>query len=112
MTFVSVGNAKHQFHRLLKGVAVIASKLPQPVVVQHGYTPFESPLCKAKAFMGMGNLQQYQDANSLCACQAGSIIHAISRKVPVVMPRRVSFGEHINDHQVQLQHCQKRVKWL
>ena len=55
MTFVSVGNAKHPFHRLLKGVAVIASKLPQPVVVQHGHTPFESPLCKAKAFMNINN---------------------------------------------------------
>jgi UDP-N-acetylglucosamine transferase subunit ALG13 len=33
---------------------------------------------------------------------AGSIMHAVEAgKVPVVMPRRAAFGEHVNDHQVE-----------
>ena len=104
MTFVSVGNAKHPFHRLLKGVAVIASKLPQPVVVQHGHTPFESPLCKAKAFMNMEEfILNIKNAELLIMhAGAGSVINTIEAgKVPVVMPRRISFREHVNDHQVE-----------
>lgn len=104
MTFVSVGNAQQPFNRFLKNVAAIALKLPQPVIVQHGHTPFECPVCKAKAFMGMEEFSSnIRDAELLIMhAGAGSIIHAIEAgKVPVVMPRRVSFGEHINDHQVQ-----------
>jgi UDP-N-acetylglucosamine transferase subunit ALG13 len=33
---------------------------------------------------------------------AGSVIHAIQAgKVPVIMPRCVHYGEHVNDHQVE-----------
>lgn len=104
MTFVSVGNAKQLFRRFLNEVAMIASKLPQPVIVQHGHTPFECPICKAKAFMDMEEFgSNIRDAELLIMhAGAGSVIHAIEAgKVPVVMPRRVSFGEHVNDHQVE-----------
>jgi UDP-N-acetylglucosamine transferase subunit ALG13 len=104
MTFVSVGNAKQLFRRFLNEVAVIASKLPQPVIVQHGHTPFECPICKAKAFMDMEEFSSnIKNAELLIMhAGAGSVIHAIEAgKVPVVMPRRASFGEHVNDHQVE-----------
>jgi len=104
MTFVSIGNAKQVFPRLLNEVAMIASRLPQPVIVQHGHTPFECSVCKAKAFMKMEEFAEHvRDASLLIMhAGAGSIINAIeSGKVPVVMPRRVSLGEHINDHQVE-----------
>ena len=33
---------------------------------------------------------------------AGSVIHAVrAGKVPVVVPRRAQFGEHVDDHQVE-----------
>jgi UDP-N-acetylglucosamine transferase subunit ALG13 len=33
---------------------------------------------------------------------AGSVIHAVrAGKIPVVMPRRVEFGEHVDNHQVE-----------
>lgn len=37
---------------------------------------------------------------------AGSIMHAVEAgKIPVVMPRRAAFGEHVNDHQVEFAHA-------
>lgn len=33
---------------------------------------------------------------------AGSVIHAIrAGKFPVIMPRRIAYAEHVNDHQVE-----------
>lgn len=34
---------------------------------------------------------------------AGTLIHVFrARKVPIVMPRRMEYGEHIDDHQTEL----------
>ena len=40
---------------------------------------------------------------------AGSLIHAVrAGKVPVVMPRRAVYGEHIDDHQLDLSRALER----
>ena len=106
-TFVSVGNANQPFARLLEIVSTLAEQdeLPLPVVVQHGYTPFVSVVCEAIAFMSMDDFSNHvQNAELLILhAGAGSMIHACQAgKVPVVMPRRACFGEHIDDHQVEL----------
>lgn len=104
-SFVTVGNNKKPFTRLLQAVAEMAQRLPQPVVVQHGHTPFSSSLCTCIPFMGM---DQFQDAirNSelvIMHAGAGSILRAIeARKVPVIVPRLYASGEHVNDHQLEL----------
>ena len=104
MTFVSVGNARQPFKRLLEGIVTIASRLPQPVIVQHGHTPFGCSVCKSVDFMDMNEFVQNVRSAELLIMHAGagSVIHAIeSGKVPVVMPRRVSLAEHVDDHQVE-----------
>lgn len=106
-TFVSVGNANQPFHRLLKAVDLLAQQkeFPQPVVVQHGFTPFRSEFCISKDFMSMEAFAEQIYASDLLILHAGagSMIHACKAgKVPVVAPRRVCFGEHIDDHQVEL----------
>ncbi len=104
-TFVSVGNALQPFTRLLEGVSRIAAQLPQPVVVQHGHTPFSDHACQLVPFLGMEEFIRHIHSADLLIMHAGagSVIHAIEAgKVPVVMPRRAAFGEHVNDHQVEL----------
>lgn len=104
-TFVSVGNALQPFSRLLEGVSRFAVQLPQPVIVQHGHTPFSYRGCQAIPFLSMEEfLQSVQNAELLILhAGAGSIIHAVeARRFPVVMPRRAAQGEHVNDHQVEL----------
>jgi UDP-N-acetylglucosamine transferase subunit ALG13 len=106
-TFVSVGNANQPFARLLKAVSVLAEKgdLPLPVIVQHGHTPFSSDGCTAIDFMAMEDFAKHVRGAELLIFHAGagSMIHACQAgKVPVVMPRRACFGEHIDDHQLEL----------
>lgn len=103
-TFVSVGNAHQPFGRLLEAVRAIAQRLPQPVIVQHGYTPFDDAGCTRVSFLGMDEfIRQICNSDLLIThAGAGSVIHALQAgKVPVIMPRRFSLGEHINDHQVE-----------
>lgn len=103
-TFVSVGNAKQPFRRLLDAVARLAPRLPQPVVVQHGHTPFACEHCQAVTFLGMGEFaRRVAEAELLILhAGAGSVIHAIeAAKRPVVMPRRADLGEHVNNHQLE-----------
>ncbi len=103
-TFVSLGNALQPFARLLDGVSRLANQLPGPVMVQHGHTPFHDATCQAVPFLGMHEFIEYIHNADLLIMHAGagSIMHAVEAgKVPVVMPRRAAFGEHVNDHQVE-----------
>jgi UDP-N-acetylglucosamine transferase subunit ALG13 len=103
-TFVSLGNALQPFARLLEGIGRLATQLPQPVIVQHGHTPFRDRACLPAPFLGMDEfIEHIHNADLLIMhAGAGSIMHAVEAgKVPVVMPRRAAFGEHVNDHQVE-----------
>lgn len=102
-TFVSVGNAQQPFTRLLDEVARISPQLPQPVLVQHGHTPFAAAGCVAVDFLDPARYaEQIRTARVLVLhAGAGSVLHAIeSGHVPVVVPRLARFGEHVNDHQL------------
>jgi UDP-N-acetylglucosamine transferase subunit ALG13 len=104
-TFVSVGNATQPFTRLLDAVAVIAKKLPQPLVIQNGRTPFRGHACFVVEFMGMDEFDTLIRGSQLLILHAGAgaVIHAVQAgKIPVVMPRRAHYGEHIDDHQLEL----------
>jgi UDP-N-acetylglucosamine transferase subunit ALG13 len=103
-TFVSVGNAHQPFSRLLDQIEVISSSLPQPVVVQHGHTPFKSETCLARQFIGMSEFEHLINHADLVILHAGggAVLQAVkSGKVPIIVPRRHQFGEHVDDHQVE-----------
>lgn len=104
-TFVSVGNATQPFRRLLDGVASVVNELPAPVFVQSGSAPFCAGGCESTPFLTMDEFERRVGESTLLILHAGagSLITALRcRKVPVVMPRRARFGEHVDDHQVEL----------
>jgi len=104
-TFVSVGNATQPFDRLIDAVLKIATRLPQPVVVQHGNTPFQGAQgCIARPFVEMWEFSLLVARAELLILHAGagSVIHAIrAGKIPVIMPRRAKYGDHVDDHQLE-----------
>lgn len=103
--FVSVGNLKKPFNRLLLAVRDNVALLPAPVVVQHGHTPFSGAGCQAVEFLKMEDFQRLVAEADLVILHggAGSIITALQAgKKPIVMARRAQFGEHIDDHQQDL----------
>lgn len=103
LILVSVGNAHQPFRRLLDAVDAAAEEnifRGEPVLVQAGHTPFSSTACTAVDFLTM---QEFIDAvrNAtvlICHGGAGTLHHAFAYgKIPVVMPRRVHYGEHVDD---------------
>lgn len=104
-TFVTLGNATQPFERLLKAVESAMDLLPKPVLVQHGATPLRFAGCEAFPFMGMDEFGERIRESSLLIMHAGagSLVHAVDAgKVPIVMPRERAYGEHVDDHQVEL----------
>ena len=104
-TFVSVGNTTQPFDRLLEAVTAVVRDLPQPVFVQCGSTPFHAKGCENVAFLNMSEFQSRVGQSTLVIMHAGagSLITALrSDKVPVVMARRARYGEHVDDHQIEL----------
>ena len=103
-TFVSVGNATQPFPRLLDAVANMAAELPQPVTVQYGNSAFSCTACRSVDFVAMDSFMKHmQEADLLILhAGAGAIISAMQvGKVPVVVPRKAEYGEHIDNHQLE-----------
>jgi UDP-N-acetylglucosamine transferase subunit ALG13 len=108
MVFVTVGNATQGFRRLLDAVEdIIASGYfgQEAVVIQSGHNPgFGSLHANVFPFISVDEFDRQMESASLIICHGGCTqLHAIRLgKVPVVMPRRKKYGEHVNDHQMQL----------
>lgn len=107
-TFVTVGNARQPFSRLLDAVAAVAGSLPGPVLVQRGHTPFGCAGMEVVDFVAMDRFSDWvaQADVLIMHAGAGSVIQAVrAGKAPIVMPRRAMLGEHVNDHQVEFAHA-------
>lgn len=109
VVLVTVGNATQGFPRLLEGVDRLAGQgffSDKVVVIQIGNNPgFRASHCKQQDFFPMYQFaQMIREADLLiCHAGAGTLIHVLQAgKVPVVMPRRKKYGEHVDDHQVEL----------
>ena len=91
MILVTLGTQNNSFHRLLEEVQknIDNGKIKEEVVVQSGYTKFNSPNMKILDEVPQGGV--------------GSIITAITKgKKVIAVPRLGKYNEHVNDHQVEI----------
>ena len=109
MILVTVGNATQGFRRLLEPIDDLAKEgffNPVRVFMQTGHIRDFKPIhCEYKDFLEMDEFLEFIENSDLIICHGGcgTLLHALRiGKVPVAMPRRKRYGEHVNDHQVQL----------
>ena len=109
MIFVTVGNATQGFRRLLDAVDALVRNgffERETIFLQIGNNRgFHSQLYEYKPFLTIEEFQQWMEKADLIISHGGcgTLLHAIRyAKVPVVMPRRKKYAEHVNDHQMQL----------
>jgi beta-1,4-N-acetylglucosaminyltransferase len=109
MIFVTIGNAKQGFKRLLDAIDDLASKdffAPETVLLQIGNNKdFMAHSCKQEKFLGMDEFSKIVEESNLVICHAGagSLSHVFRfGKIPVVMPRRKKYNESIDDHQIEI----------
>lgn len=102
MIFVTVGTHQQAFQRLLDGLV----NLPDDeLVVQYGYGRPPLGTEEAAAFFGYREVLERMERARVVVTHAGvgSILTALRvGHTPVVVPRLHSFGEHVDDHQVEL----------
>jgi UDP-N-acetylglucosamine transferase subunit ALG13 len=108
LIFVTVGNARQGFDRLIAAAETlsISSAIQEEIVVQHGHTKLP-PVAHFTpvAFVNGEQFERYlRDATAIVSHGGcGTLLQAIrAGKVPVVVPRREKFAEHVNDHQMEL----------
>lgn len=105
MVFVTVGNATQGFSRLVHAVGVLRQRgelADEQVVVQWGNTPgAHAGSLVGAAFYPLDEFNDLLKEASLVITHGGCTVLSAIRlgKLPVVMPRRRTHGEHANDHQ-------------
>jgi uncharacterized protein (TIGR00661 family) len=102
---VLLGTQKNSFRRLIEAVDKL--DLPESIIVQSGHTKFSSDKLDIQPFVDPAEYDRLNQEAKLVISHAGvgSIMQALALGKPVVvMPRRRRFGEHLNDHQLQIAH--------
>ena len=105
MIFVTVGTHNQGFDRMVKKMDEIVGELEEEVVTQRGHTSYEPRNARFFDFASREEMEEWVDKADIIVTHggAGSIIFALSKNKPVVVvPRLRRYGEHVNDHQIEL----------
>ena len=104
MIFVTVGNANQGFRRLLDAIDDLAASeilKNDSIVIQCGSnSDFHPRHCEKQDFFPPEEYRQLIESAAIVVCHggAGTLHHVFQAgKVPVVMPRRQKYGEHVDD---------------
>jgi len=107
MILVMLGTQNNSFHRLLEEVEknIENGTIHEDVVVQAGYTKFESKNMKIFDLIPKEKLEELQENANLIITHGGvgSIISSIEKEKKVIaVPRLHEYGEHVNNHQKEI----------
>jgi beta-1,4-N-acetylglucosaminyltransferase len=107
LIFVTIGSAVKgiEFTRFVKKMDEIAGKIDEEVIMQIGTVPYEPQYASFFSYCSYQESLKYFEKASLVVghCGAGTILNATKFQVPIVVfPRRHQYGEHVDDHQVEL----------
>ncbi len=102
MVFVTVGTHHQPFERLMRGLEALDVG---DLVVQHGHARPPAGARRAVPFMTFPEVVDHLEAADAVITHAGvgSVLCARNAgHVPLVVPRLKHYGEHVDDHQLEL----------
>lgn len=107
MLFITLGSQKFQFDRLLKTVdeLVKSGMIKEPVFAQTGYSNYRPQYYEYKPFLNREEFVKLEEKSDIVITHGGTgaIIGAVKKgKKVIAVPRLAKFGEHVDDHQLQL----------
>lgn len=107
MIFITLGSQKFQFNRLLKAVDELVSenKITDEVFAQIGYSDYEPKNYDFKPFLDREEFGSYTAKCDIFITHGGTgaIIGAVKKEKKVIAVARLAkYGEHVDDHQLQL----------
>lgn len=107
MIFVTVGSQKFPFNRLLKKVDRMVRDhiITEEVCIQTGSSDYLPSHCRYQTFYDRTQFSEMLQACTILITHGGTgtIIDAVKRgKKTIVVPRLSRYGEHVDDHQLEL----------
>ena len=105
MIFVTVGTHNLHFDRLIVAADEYAATTDETVIVQYGVSKQQLHHAQGHAFLPITQMQEYCQQARVIVMHAGvgSVMTALEYPSRLVLvPRRHAFGEHIDDHQLEL----------
>lgn len=107
MILITLGSQKFQFNRLLKAVdRLIADEIiTDRVFAQIGYSDYKPKNYEYKEFLDREEFSRVIDEAEIVITHGGTgaIIGAIKKgKKTIAVPRLSKYGEHVDDHQLQI----------
>ena len=103
MIFVTLGTQDKPFKRLLDYLE--NSDIKDEIIVQNGFTEYESNKLKLFKYLDKDDFDNYLKKADLIICHAGvgTIVNCLKNdKKVLAVPRLSKYGEHQNDHQLQI----------
>lgn len=106
--FITLGSQKFQFNRLLKAVDELCEKetiAAEDVFAQIGYSDYIPQNFSYKKFLDRDEFGTEMDKAEIVITHGGTgaIIGAVKKgKKVIAVPRLAKYGEHVDDHQLQL----------
>ena len=106
--FITLGSQKFQFNRLLKAIDELCEKGTvdaEDVFAQIGYSNYLPKNFSYKKFLDRDEFSKEMGKADIVITHGGTgaIIGAVKKgKKVIAVPRRAKYGEHVDDHQLQL----------
>lgn len=106
MIFVTVGTHEQPFNRLVEGIDKLKenSVIQEDVIIQTGFSTYEPKFCRwQKLFAYQEMVKNVTDARIVITHGGPSsfVMPLQIGKIPIVVPRKKQYNEHVNDHQVE-----------
>lgn len=107
MLFVTLGTQDKCFKRPLEALEehIINGNIKDEIIVQAGHTKFESKYMQILDYIPYNEFSKYIEKADVVITHGGvgNILSSIQlHKKIVAIPRLAEYGEHVNDHQLQI----------
>ncbi len=107
MIFVTLGSQKFQFNRLLKELDRLKEEkeIDEEIFAQIGYSDYKPKHFEYREFVDRDEFKEIMDKCDVVIAHGGTgaIITAVKKdKKVIAIPRLAKYGEHVDDHQIQL----------
>lgn len=117
LIFVTLGTQDKPFSRLLEAVekAISYGFINEEVVVQAGFTKYKSDKMRIFDLIGQEEFSAFINQADLLITHGGvgSIITGLNLgKKVIAAPRQAQYGEHVNDHQLQIIKSFEQKKYI
>jgi len=103
MIFVTVGTHEQPFNRLVEYMDHWAVEHDEEVIMQTGFSTYEPKHCEWSKLYPYSQMVELVKQARIVITHGGpsSFIMPLQiGKIPIVVPRKKEFDEHVNDHQV------------